>query len=441
MNIARYPAGNYSNGLAPTNFVANIYGIATGTVPYTPHLTTQPHDFTLAINYPYVPLGYSTSNVDVEKAESVEVDQNGQIWITAQGSGGNSSPYPSADRWSPLGVPNTTNNTQFTTPAGYIFGYVSIDGSNNAWTGNANSTTGIFFAGSNGAFTNTFGSGYSTAYTVIADKAGDAYFFASNAGTPNGTYNTQGNSEMWEYNGTGTLQSGSLLCGTVITPVYNCISPTIFNGGDFVAHGAIDGAGDFWLTSEGSPYQIARVTPTGAQVWRYTSNVQQPEFPAIDASGNGYVPNYEGASVFKFTPAGGRTTLTSATTRAGLVYPFGSAVDGNGNVWVTNRCGPNNTCGTTANATTLVQLNGSSNLAISPPTNYLPQAQYPATAATLTNVLLDPLNLAIDPSGNIWVTNYVGNGSGSVVEIIGTAGPVVTPLSLAAGNNVLGTKP
>ena len=112
MNIARYPAGNYSNGLAPTNFVANIYGIATGTVPYTPHLTTQPHDFTLAINYPYVPLGYSTSNVDVEKAESVEVDQNGQIWITAQGSGGNSSPYPSADRWSPLGVPNTTNNTQ-----------------------------------------------------------------------------------------------------------------------------------------------------------------------------------------------------------------------------------------------------------------------------------------------------------------------------------------
>jgi hypothetical protein len=448
MNIARYPAGNYSTTSTPTNFVTNIYGLSSGVVPYTPHLTTQPHDFTIAINYPYNTVGgYSTSNTDVEKAESIEVDQLGQIWITAQGSGGNSFPYPSADRWSPLGAVQTTNNTAGTTPAGYIFGYVSIDGGNNAWTGNANSTTGIFEAGSNGSFSTTFGSGFSTAYTVITDKTGNAYFFAGNANaTPFDTYT---NSEMWEYNSGGTLVSTSSPCNTHTGPFsYYCISQatgggrtSIFDAGTFVAHGAIDASGDFWLTSENSPWQIARVTPTGGQVWEISTGVQQPEFPAIDHAGNGWIPNYEGAGVYKITSGGTSTTLTSASTGGALVYPFGSAVDGNGNVWVTIRCGPTNTCGNVANTSTLVEINGANNLAISPPTNYSPQTQYPASSATLSKIFLDPLNLAIDPSGNLWITNYVGTTSGSVVEIIGSAAPVVTPLSLAAGNNALGVKP
>ena len=453
MNIARYPAGNYSTASTPTNFVTNIYALGQGTVPYIPRLTTQPNDFTIAINYPYNSVGgYSTSNTDVEKAESVEVDQLGQIWITAQGSGGNSFPYPSADRWSPLGAVQTTNNTAGTTPAGYIFGYVSIDGGNNAWTGNANSTTGIFEAGSNGSFSATYGANFSTAYTVITDKAGDAYFFASDTSTDaNTTCITHTgtktcDSEMFEMNSGGSVVSSSTNCNSQTgTYTFYCITAkngtTIFNTGTFVAHGAIDGAGDFWLTSENSPYQIARVTAAGAKVWEITTNAQQPEFPAIDAGGNGWIPSYEADVVYKITPAGVSTSLTSATTQGALVYPFGSAVDGNGNVWITNRCGPNNTCGTTANSSTLVEINGANNLAISGPSNYLPEAQYPATATTLTKVFLDPLNVAIDPSGNLWITNYVGNGSGSVVEIIGTAAPVVTPLSLAAGNNVLGTKP
>jgi len=53
-------------------------------------------------------------------------------------------------------------------------------------------------------------------------------------------------------------------------------------------------------------------------------------------------------------------------------------------------------------------------------------------------MLNDSLNVAIDPSGNVWVTNYIGN---SVVEMVGAAAPVVTPLSLAAGNNMLGVAP
>jgi hypothetical protein len=441
MNIARYPAGNYSTANTPTNFVANIFALGNGTVPYVPKLSAAPNDFTIAINYPYAPVGgYTTSNNDVYRAESIEVDQLGQIWITAQGNIG-AGLDATADRWSPLGVLNATPNSK-----NYIFGYVSIDGSNNAWTGNANSTTGIFEAGGNGAFTTTYGAGYTTAYTVVADKTGDAYFFASNASNPNNTYDTFTYSEMWEYNATGTLVSGSAACnGTTRAFVYNCISQTtgggrtsIFTAGDFVAHGAIDASGDFWLTSEDSE-QIAKVTPTGTQVWQINTGVKQPEFPSIDHAGNGWIANQAAAgTIYKITTGGISTTLTSASTGADLTWTFGSAVDGNGNVWFANRCGNYGTCGGGAGINTIVEINGTNNFAISPTTNYVPETEYPSAPTTYTKMLDDSLNLAVDPSGDLWITNYIGN---SVVEIIGTAAPVVTPLSLAAGNNVLGTKP
>jgi streptogramin lyase len=41
------------------------------------------------------------------------------------------------------------------------------------------------------------------------------------------------------------------------------------------------------------------------------------------------------------------------------------------------------------------------------------------------SALIQPFAVAIDPSGNLWVTNF---GSDSVTEFIGVAAPVKTPL-------------
>jgi streptogramin lyase len=214
-----------------------------------------------------------------------------------------------------------------------------------------------------------------------------------------------------------------------------------------VAHGAIDSTGDMWITSEGG-YTIARITPTGTVAFPTLTVSMQPEFPAIDASNNAWIPGYESNSVYFVSSTGTLSTFTSANTGAAIVYPFGAAVDGNGNVWITNRCGPANTCGNVANTSTLVELNGgvvtpgTAHMAISPGTNYVPEIEYNG-ATTYSQILTDPLNLAIDSSGNIWITNYVG-GSGAnsaLVEVIGAAAPVTTPLSLAAGTTSLGVQP
>jgi DNA-binding beta-propeller fold protein YncE len=50
-----------------------------------------------------------------------------------------------------------------------------------------------------------------------------------------------------------------------------------------------------------------------------------------------------------------------------------------------------------------------------------------------------PTGIAVDPSGNVWVTQQ--NAGSPVVEFIGIAAPTITPLADAVVNNTIATKP
>jgi streptogramin lyase len=80
------------------------------------------------------------------------------------------------------------------------------------------------------------------------------------------------------------------------------------------------------------------------------------------------------------------------------------AIDGKGNVWVTNAAG--NSVSEISGAT--------STLAYSPATGY--QAGNVTGAAAI----------AVEASGDVWIANQTGN---NVMQIVGAATPATTPLS------------
>jgi len=99
-------------------------------------------------------------------------------------------------------------------------------------------------------------------------------------------------------------------------------------------------------------------------------------------------------------------------TGGGVDHPQGIAADGAGTVWVANYRSPSGT-----NAS-LSEFSGAGTT--SPGT-----ALSPATGWGQDAVLLEPFAVAIDASGNIWVSNF---GTNTLTEFVGMAVPVKTPL-------------
>jgi streptogramin lyase len=382
-NIAHYPAGAplYSQG--PTGFVRRLYALqGSEAIPFNPYLTSAPNDFTVGITYPL------SLNSYLGKAESIAVDGAGNVWATAQSNN-------ILFQWSPVGV------LQHQATANYVYGYVSVDPSNNAWAGSETSNSaGITKLSQSGTLLSGTGAGYIGPYniplTTITDSSGNAYV---------GSKNGSNQSIFTKISGT----TGGVL-GTIANLTTALPSP------DDTNHGSIDSAGYLWITSEVGT-RINRINPAnGATLFTSIVTPSQPEVPAIDAGNNAWIPIQYNNTVDRVTATGTVTNPSGAT----LSNPFGSAVDGTGHVWVANRA-----AGATGGGS-IVEY-GTNSVAISPTTNY-----------TLGGVLTDSLNLAIDPSGALWITNYGGN---QIVEMMGPIAPVVTPLSFAAGAGKLGTRP
>jgi hypothetical protein len=409
-NIAHNPAGNV--GYSAT-FVSNLYTLPTGNVPFTPNLTAQPNDFTIAIQYPMTQTGsMTTGNPQLQTAESIAIDAYGDVWLDSQ------APQEVVEM-SPQGA------IAYTSPAlGHLPGYVSVDASGNIWTGCAFTTCGLAKYTVTTTTLPTYSqtvsgptlSGVSTydPYMTVANSAGNQYFGAAPSST-------------------GIFQTYALnSSGGLISPFPTSAS---LNTGDNIAHGAVENVsagGDVWWTTENA-FAIVRLNPstgavasgfpiftTGTGGATYTANISAPEMPAIDSAGNLWAANQSGTyagTVVRVTGAGAVSNTTGGT----LNTPFGVTIDGAGNVFVANR-------GTGTGGNSIAEFSGATMTNISPS----------AANYTLGGQLLQPLNIAIDQSGNLWATSYDQN---MVVQWIGAGAPSSNPLSIASGKNKLGTKP
>jgi hypothetical protein len=442
-NIAHHPSGpagtSSTSNVAGQSayFMSQLYSLQGSSSPFQPSLANTPNDFTVAIQYP------TSLNSSLSTTESIGIDDGGNVWVNVAGG------LNHLVKLSPTGVILTT-----TPSASYSYGYLSIDPSDNVWTGSTFSTTGETEFSSTGALlsgtggykgpgttatplSGFTGTGFYDPYITVTDSSGDAYVAAT---PPSGT----GSTTQWY--ALKFLPGGANATGSPI-------SLTSGLGTNYqAAHGAVDNAqdgGDIWWTTE-SPsgnatgsFSIARFSPAGTIASGFpitnaaagtfatgstNSSVSAPEMPAIDSASDMWVANQNGGtggSILKVTKAGGVTVASGGGVVSG---PFGVAVDGDGNVWVANRSTKK------ANNASILEY-GPGATAISPSGNYTLGA---GTVGTSGYAFNPPLNLAVDPSGAIWITSY---SNGGVTELLGPGAPTYTPMSAASGANRLGSRP
>jgi hypothetical protein len=189
---------------------------------------------------------------------------------------------------------------------------------------------------------------------------------------------------------------------------------------------SIDGSGNAWVASStgSSTSAVAKFSNSGSPLsgsTGYTSSGLTAAWStANDNAGDTWVTNNGStASVYKFANDGTILSGSSGYTGGGLANPLGIAIDGAGNAWVTSDVVISSTV-----HNSVVEL-GSDGTVLSGGSGFaLPATSY-------------PVGDAVDGSGNVWVAM----AANKVIEIVGAAAPVVTPLSVGVKNHTLGTRP
>jgi hypothetical protein len=390
INIAHHPSLN----------VAALYGLATSSPPFAPSLTTVPNDFSLGLVF---------TGGGMKQVISMAVDAMGNVWSTSSDS------YVSdVTEISSAGV-------FLSGPGGYSPGLsadsgpMAIDTLGNVWIGNGSNSGG----GSLIELSPT-GTVLLTAKSpVINPSSGyDGLFPAGLA--------IDANNNIWvadrianmvdEFSSSGQLLSGSngFTGGGINTPDQLAINPS----------------GDVWVANVYGD-SVSELSSSGAPLTPSTGVAAPACAVAIDHQGNIWAAGCgEEPKVSKVSPSG--AILSGSGFVGGGISGVGDggayiAIDGDGNVWVPLYSSPG-----------IVELSNSGS-ALSGATGY-----FSGVATTQGNIV-------IDGSGDIWdgTATFAPSGKRDVpgvytyeiVETIGIAAPVVTPLAVGVQLNMLGARP
>ena len=351
----------------PANNVAAIYTQSTASTAFTPALSKAPADWTLFILYTGGGMNYPTA---------LGVDATGNVWVASY--------FGVASKFSPTGSPIFASGI---TGSGLCDSYgLAIDPANNVWITNeadgprncVNSVTALNPSGQSISGTQGYTTGGLNYPAAIAIDTNSTAWVVD-----------YGNSHVTQFSSTGQPLSGA----TGYTTPYFAFPIAV----------AIDASHNGWIANSGDT-TVTKVSPDGKQFTNY-SCCNGATGLAVDQGGNVWVANYFGNSVSEISSAG--SVLSSGHAAASLINPQGIAIDGSGNVWVASVLGPSIT--RLAGATS-----SSPGQVLSPAAGFAPDAN-----------LLKAFAIAIDASGNLWVTN---SGNDTLTEFVGLAPPVKTPL-------------
>ena len=356
----------------PGTNVATLYTLSTTSTAFTHPLTAAPSDWTMFINY---------TGGGMHGPTGVGVDSTGNIWVASY--------YSAASEFSPTGTPAFPNGI---TGGGLFESYgLAIDGQNNVWVPNEETPTSV--NSGLGSVTVLSSAGQVISGTTGYTAGGIAYPIAVAVDT-NGTAWVVDN-----YNSTVTLLSsnGQPLSGTT------GYASSQFAFADAIA---IDANHNGWVgNSEANPGTVTKVAPDGSQFTSYAC-CNWPAGVAIDQRGFVWATNYMGDSISQLASDGTVISSGYSDNKASIWHPQGIAIDGSGHVWVTNFFG-----------SSITELAGSA-------ANSPGQILSPTAGWALDAMVDEGFAIAIDASGNLWITNFYSN---TLTEIVGLATPVKTP--------------
>ena len=375
INIAHNPAAN----------VTTLYGLASAYAQFSPALTAQPNDFTLAIYY----------NAGTTGSGPVVADGSGNIWWTDT-----VADVVNHEGYDPTPAGQFGGNTGYAVP--YYPAATALDVNGNLWSVNGNdggpapSLNEITSAGATGSGSPFSALGITNPTGLALDGSSNSWI--TNSASPGAVIKASSAGAL-----SGTFSTGGIVAPQAV---------------------AIDPSGNAWIADNIN--SVIKLSSTGSPLSGtsgYTGiGLNSPTAIAIDHAGNVWVTNKSGNNVIVISSTGGAVSGSTGYTAASMTQPSSITLDGAGNAWV-KALGPN-----TGNYTITEFSN--SGAVLSGPNGYF------STSSG---------GIAIDQSGDVW-TNYayvqaLFSTQWYVEELVGAAAPVATPLSVGVANNTLGTRP
>jgi hypothetical protein len=364
---------------------------------------------------------------------AIAADGNGNVFFTTSASGGSlyeiMNPGATTTAWSATAMPQVVS-AMFGTGTNLV-NYLAADSAGRIW-------------GVNSSNTNLLGE-YPPSSVKTATITG--YSVTSNVVT---------------FTATNTFTVGQVVSITGLS------TGTIFNNQSMVITAATSSSFSASFTTGNVSQTSDSGTATGSASYTPTTTAEATTSWGLAVGANNYI--YTGTpccgssaakEAEKFTPAATAVSGTysaSAQFLGGLIGSRATAVDGAQNVWYGNlysATGSSTSTGIWGVAEIATSGSGTSATF----TALSPSGSLPTTCTTGTSCaagggfqdpnFLEPLDIEIDPSGNVWVMNtgytnsavtqqYTGT---SVTELVGAAVPIVTPMSIAAKNGTIASKP
>jgi hypothetical protein len=383
MNIVKNPGNN----------VAGVWQAIGPQPPFGTTLTGAPNDWTLSL---------TVTGGGVASPESLALDSQGNVWV-ADYNGAISA-------FSPQGTPLSATGFGNTSILGEDYG-LAVDPSDNVWAtveqipyhsngtqGSVVRFLGVSSGGSLGTATVFSDNTINFPYAVAADSNGNI-FIANNtvldgSGGTNAVMLNPTTSTYTQLPGDDEVEGATAIAPDTSHGVW------ITSGTDYsVTHIKSDGSLGVAVDCCGPASAVA--LDTSGEVWMANS---------IDTSNN-INDDTDSGSVALLGSDG--SIVQDFITGGGITNPSGLVLDAAGSVWISNL----HTGDNTIKYETISELSGVAST--SPGT-----ALSPSTGYGLDAKLLLPYGLAVDASGNVWVSN---KGSDDLVMFFGMAVPTKTP--------------